>query len=214
MEQILKRQQALLGRVDAWFAASMRRYPEQISCRSGCSACCRSLFDITLLDAYNLKLGFRALPAETRKIIEQKCRQRLSSMRLVWSDLDHPYLLNCYPEEEWQALIDADETPCVLLGEDGRCLLYDSRPMTCRLHGIPQISGGEVTLESCCSLNFVGWEPLDFPGLEAPFDALFREEVEIFREFTGLLLGERVSELDTFIATALLIDFDLLDCRC
>jgi hypothetical protein len=39
------------------------------------------------------------------------------------------------------------------------------------------------------------------------FNALFREELQIFRELTFKLFEHRVNELDTFIPTALLIDF-------
>ena len=191
----------------------MRLYPEKISCRSGCSACCRSLFDITLLDAYFLKLGFDALPRGIRDMVLDKCDERLRLMRGHWPEFDHPFLLNDHPEEEWEPLMpEEDETPCVLLGEDGRCLVYDNRPMTCRLHGIPLIdSDGEPMHDDWCTLNFVGYDPLELPGLTAPFDALFRQEVAIFREFTGKLLGERISELDTFIPTALLIEFETFD---
>jgi Fe-S-cluster containining protein len=213
MERIVARYQELLGHIDAWFARGMELYPEQIACKSGCSACCRSLFDITLLDAYLLKLGFDALPAETRELVLQKCRERLGPMRAAWPEFDHPYLLNHRPEEEWETLMpEEDETPCVLLGEDGRCLVYENRPMTCRLHGIPMIdTDGEVMHEDWCTMNFLGEDPLELAGLRAPFDAMIRQEVALVREFTGALLKRRMSQIDTFIPTALLIDFHGFD---
>ena len=213
MEQILKRHKDLLAQVDAWFARSMELYPEKIACRSGCSACCRSLFDITLLDAYYLKIGFDALPAETRENVLAKVRGRLRLMRGEWPEFDHPFVVNYRPEEEWEPLMpEEDETPCVLVGEDGRCLVYLNRPMTCRLHGIPLVdTEGELMHDDWCTLNFTGGDPLELPGLAAPFDAMFRQEVALFRDFTGELLGRRMSELDTFIPTALLIDFQTFD---
>ena len=191
----------------------MERYPEKIACKSGCSACCRSLFDITLLDAYHLKLGFDRLPAGTREMVLVKCRERLILMREQWPEFEHPYVLNHRPEEEWEPLMpEEDETPCVLLGEDGRCLVYDHRPMTCRLHGIPMIdSDGEVMHDDWCTMNFVDEDPLELPGLAAPFDAIIRQEVALVRDFTGALLGQRLSQIDTFIPTALMIDFDRFD---
>lgn len=210
MEEILTKWRILLGKVDAWFSRSMELYPESIACKSGCSACCRSIFDITLLDAYYLKLGFDQLPEPTRERVLAKCRERLALLRETWPEFDHPYLLNYRDEEEWDELMpDEDETPCVLLGDDGRCLVYHYRPMTCRLHGIPLIdTGGEVMHDEWCTLNFTDADPLQMDGLRAPFDAMLREEVALFREFTTELLGKRVSELDTFIPTALLIDFE------
>ena len=213
MNRILKQHVELLAQVDDWFARSMTLYPEKISCQSGCSACCRSLFDITLLDAYYLKLGFDSLPDETKERVLQKCHERLDLMRLEWPEFDHPFVLNYRSEEEWEPLMpEEDETPCVLLGEDGRCLVYHNRPMTCRLHGIPLVdTDGEPMHDDWCTMNFVDEEPLELPGLTAPFDAMFRQEVALFRDFTGKLLQKRVSELDTFIPTALLIDFENFD---
>jgi Fe-S-cluster containining protein len=213
MKQILERHKQLLAQVDGWFARSMESYPEKIACKSGCSACCRSLFDITMLDAYYLKLGFDALPAEIRESVRVKCLERLSLMRAQWPEFDHPYLLNHRAEEEWEPLMpEEDETPCVLVGEDGRCLVYQNRPMTCRLHGIPLVdTDGELMHDDWCTMNFVDEDPLELPGLSAPFDAMFRQEVALFRDFTGELLKQRMSELDTFIPTALLIDFESFD---
>ena len=213
MKQIVARYKDLLGHLDAWFSRCMELYPEKIACQSGCSACCRSLFDITLLDAYHLKLGFDQLPAGTREMVLVKCRERLSLMREQWPEFEHPYVLNHRPEEEWEPLMpEEDETPCVLLGEDGRCLVYDHRPMTCRLHGIPMIdSDGEVMHDDWCTMNFVDEDPLELPGLAAPFDAIIRQEVALVRDFTGALLGQRLSQIDTFIPTALMIDFDRFD---
>jgi len=213
MKEIIEKYRGLLDQVDDWFARSMALYPEHIACRSGCSACCRSTFDITLLDAYYLKLGFDALSAAIREPVLVKCRERLRLMQEEWPEFDHPYLLNSRPEEEWEPLMpEEDETPCVLVGEDGRCLVYQNRPMTCRLHGIPLVdTGGELMHDDWCTMNFVDADPLELPGLAAPFDAMFREEVSLFRDFTGELLKRRMSELDTFIPTALLIRFENFD---
>jgi Fe-S-cluster containining protein len=209
MEEILKQFEELLSQVDAWFARCLDLYPEKIACRTGCSGCCRGVFDITLLDADYLRLGFEKLPAEIREKVLAKVAERLAVMREQWPEFDQPYLLNYRPEEDWELLMpEEDETPCVLLGDDGRCLVYQHRPMTCRLHGIPFIdTSGEVMHEDWCTENFVGEDPLELSGLQAPFEAMFRQEVELFRQFTEKLLGTRISELDTFIPTALLIDF-------
>jgi Fe-S-cluster containining protein len=213
MQRILKKHKDLLALVDAWFARSIELYPDKIACKSGCSACCRSLFDITLLDAYYLKLGFDALPQQIREKVLEKCRERLAAIVESWPEFDHPYVLNHRPDEDWQALTpEEDETPCVLLGDDGRCLLYDNRPMTCRLHGLPLLdASGELMQDDWCTMNLVDQDPLELPGLSAPFEAIFREEVAIFREFTGQLLNKQMGELDTFIPAALLIAFEGFD---
>ena len=210
MEAILQEYGELLRKVDRWFAACTGRHPSAISCRTGCSECCRALFDITLLDAWYLKHGFDRLDATTKADVLVTARERLVSLQRFWPDFDAPYLLNYRPEEEWKILMpDDDETPCPLLGADGRCLVYDYRPMTCRLHGLPLVDiSGEVLHDEWCTLNFTGSNPLGLKDLRWEFNVLFREELLIFRDLTFKLFKHRVNELDTFIPTALLIDFE------
>jgi Fe-S-cluster containining protein len=198
--------------VDRWFARCRELQPAAIRCADGCSDCCRGLFDITLLDAALLKRGFDALPTAQKKAVLARVQDRLALIRAVWPDFSSPYILNYRPEEEWDDVMpDEDETPCPLLDGFGRCLAYASRPMTCRLHGIPLVdTDGEVFHDEWCSRNFEGMDPLAAAELRYEFRTLFEEELELFRRFTARLLGEEISELDTLIPTALLMDFSRL----
>lgn len=214
MQTIITAYGALLSEVDRWFAGCMERHPGEISCTSGCSACCCSLFDITLLDAWYLKSGFDRLPDRLRRPSLAKATTRLAELCELWPDFSEPYLLNLRPEEEWSGLMsDDDETPCPLLADNGTCLVYDYRPMTCRLHGLPLIDiSGEIMHDEWCTMNLAGCSnPLALPGLAGEFDRIFREEVRLGRQFSEQLLGEVVFELDTFIPTALLVDFMRFD---
>ncbi len=212
MDEILRRYLELLRSVDAWFDGCMEKNGDRIACRSGCSGCCRGLFDITLLDAFLLKTGFDRLGSELREEAQAKARARLTSLRREWPDFAAPYILNAFPDEEWTDMPEDDETPCPLLSAEGRCLVYDFRPMTCRLHGLPNIDlSGESFSDAWCTLNFPGEDPLGREELRWSFRRTFERELSLFREFTALLLGRPRSELDTFIPTALLIDFEKTD---
>lgn len=202
--------QTLLSQVDAWFSRCSLAAGDAIACRRGCSGCCRGLFDITLLDAFLLKDGFDQLPSQTQQPVEQAARSRISQIQQLWPDFDHPFLLNLHPEEEWELLMpEEDETPCALLGDDGLCLVYEQRPMTCRLHGVPMVDeSGEVLFDEWCSMNFSDCDPLAMQGLQAPFNSIFYQEQLLFREFTRRLLGQPFNELDTLIPAAVLLDFN------
>lgn len=206
---LIGRYRDLLEEVDGWFRQAAARFPEQISCTTGCSHCCRGLFDITLLDALLVQAGFGPLPPEVRAAVLQRVSGSVATVRRTWPDFDAPWLLNRYPEEEYGAAMpDEDETPCVLLGDDGCCLIYAHRPMTCRLHGIPHLDrSGEVLFDEWCSLNFTTLDPLRQPDLRFHFTEIFTQEQLLFRELTRRLTGHPLDELDTLIPTALLIDF-------
>jgi len=206
---ILNRYQELLSEVDTWFSHCSLVAGTQISCQRGCSACCRGLFDITLLDARLLRQGFDGLPADVKQQVLLRAQQSIAGIRTFWPDYDHPYLFNGYPEEEWDLVMpEDDETPCPLLGQDGLCLVYECRPMTCRLNGIPMVdSSGEVLFDEWCSLNFAAVDPLQMQELRFHFNDIFTQEQLLFREFTKRLFCTALNELDTVIPAAVLINF-------
>jgi len=213
MQKLLSEYLVLLAEIDAWFNGCVESLgPALISCRAGCSSCCRGLFDITLLDARLLQEGESRLPQELQKQARDRARRQLAELQRRWPDFDHPYLLNHYPDEVWTEMPEEDMTPCALLGADGRCLVYEHRPLTCRLHGLPNIDlSGESFSDEWCTLNFIGSDPLPLQELRWRFRDRFSAEIELFRKFSAKLIGEPVNELDTFIPTALLIDFNASD---
>lgn len=208
IESLLDHYGALLSEVDAWFCRCLERFPDQIACRNGCSACCRGLFDITLLDAYYLRRGLAALPKTVQDGLAGKASRRLEQLSLVNPAFVEPWLLNGIPEEEWEALMpEDDETPCLLLSEEGGCLVYEHRPMTCRLNGIPLIDvSGEELFDEWCTLNFIEKDPRNFHELRSGFTGLFSQELLLFQQLIHRLTGTVRNEVDLFIPAAVVID--------
>ena len=208
MREILTDYQTLLEELDHWFAACMAQAGDQIACRQGCSACCRGLFEISLLDAGLLQQGFALLDTNTQNQVRAKARKRVNQLQSLWPEFRHPYIPNRLPHHDWQEMPEEDQTPCPLLSDDGRCLIYAQRPMTCRLHGLPNIDlSGESFSEDYCNLNFTTSDPLTMPELRYPFRETFAKEFDLLGSFAERLLGRRQLDLDTFIPSAILIDF-------
>lgn len=209
MNALLDRYGELLREVDAWFQRCLEQHPDLIACRNGCSECCRGLFDITLLDAFYLKRGFDRLPKPLKTEIVGAAYRRLELLSRVNADFTEPWLLNSIPEVEWDALMpEEDETPCLLLSENGGCLAYEYRPMTCRLNGIPLIDvSGEELFDEWCILNFTEADPRQLAGLRFSFNDLFARELLLFRELICHLTGTARNEVDLFIPAALVMDY-------
>lgn len=208
----LKQYRQLLADVDHWFASCLQSGGSNLACRGGCSACCRGLFDITLLDAWLLKEAFSGLPHDVRSEVLDRSQARLVELGSRWPDLKPPYLLNALPEEEWSDMPDEDQTRCPLLTEAGYCLIYSSRPLTCRLHGLPNIDcSGEDFDGTVCTLHAVSPTSLPENVLRWRFREVYSQEVLLFRAFTKKLTGKAWQELDTFIPLALLADYAAVD---
>jgi Fe-S-cluster containining protein len=210
MNELLDRYGALLGEVDAWFRRCLELYPDLIACRNGCSECCRGLFDITLLDAIYLRRGFDKLPETLKTEIDKAAARRLELLSQVNPAFAAPWLLNGIPEDDWDALMpEEDETPCLLLSETGGCLVYEYRPMTCRLNGIPLIDVfGEELFDEWCTLNFTEEDPRHLADLRFGFTGLFARELLLFQELVRRLTGSARNEVDLFIPAAIVMDHE------
>ena len=209
---VLSSYQNLLAEVDDWFSGCLRTGGSQLSCRRGCSACCRGLFDITLLDAWLLRNAFSTLPKTVQQDVLRRCQPRLAELTQRWPNLHQPYLLNALPEDEWMEMPEEDQTPCPLLDAKGDCLVYASRPMTCRLHGLPNVDiSGEDFDGTVCPLHTGDPKALPEQVLHWRFRECFTREIELFGLFTRELTGEVKQELDTFIPLALLADYAAVD---
>lgn len=208
MRQLLEQYGTLLSEVDAWFDQCLVQFPELIACRSGCSECCRGLFDITLLDAAYLRLGFDSLTEAKKADIVQAALKRLEQLSQINPQFVEPWLLNGIPEVDWDELMpEEDETPCLLLSESGECLVYGYRPMTCRLNGIPLIDiSGEELFDEWCTMNFIDCDPRLLTELRFGFTDLFGRELILFQELIRNLSGHVLSEVDLFIPAAIVMD--------
>ncbi len=99
----------LRRRVGAHFEAAVARTPAAFACRAGCESCCHQRFGVFEVEAAPMRraLAELALRDPTRR---QRVRDQADA-----------------PEH-------ADR--CALL-VDGRCAIYEARPMICRTHGLP-----------------------------------------------------------------------------
>jgi Fe-S-cluster containining protein len=117
---------ALLDKIAALGAKQHAAYGEQIRCRVGCFSCCRPPDTLFAIEAQIVADAVRALSPATKEGI----RQRLADYEAGEREL------------------------CPLL-EDGRCQIYEARPVICRTHGYAmRLRDDEGDFLSWCELNF------------------------------------------------------------
>jgi Fe-S-cluster containining protein len=127
---------------DALFERIRAGYPELVVCREQCSACCHAPFDLSLVEALYLNAEFRKrvpLGNERSAILDEADRADREAARIkrrVFKESvagkDSNTLL---------AEVATEDLRCPLLGKDDRCILYEVRPITCRLYGVPTAIG-------------------------------------------------------------------------
>jgi len=126
--------QQLVARVETFGEAIRQRYPGQVTCHAGCDGCCYQQFTIFPVEVHHLTQAVAALAPEARR----RLLQHLQAQDTLWQMIDQPQ-------------------PCVLLAQ-GRCSVYNGRPLICRMHGYPLYSAlierPDGSKRDCCPLNF------------------------------------------------------------
>lgn len=127
--------------VDAAFADAARRSGEWLVCRPGCTQCCVGVFPINQLDAARLKRGLAELeisvPARARHVRE-RAREAIKRLSPEFPGDPATGILDDGCDADLRFSEFANDEVCPALDPaTGKCELYESRPMTCRVFGPP-----------------------------------------------------------------------------
>lgn len=150
--------EALVAEADAVFARVSEMHPDCVTCKPGCSDCCHATFDLSLVEAMYLNARFaekfdfgpvRSRILENAGDVDRKLtRMKRDYFRELRDAKASEEAMSHIMDEAAKARVR-----CPLLGDDGECALYESRPITCRLYGIPSAIGGKAHV--CGKSNFV-----------------------------------------------------------
>ena len=145
----------LARKTDDWFRRASAALLSHIPCRAGCSHCCIGLFPITQIDVHLLQEGLRQLPIDQRERIEGRALHQVTALETAYPRLKPSASIGGWSDEEIdQAVTAFRDAPCPALSDDGLCLIYDHRPLTCRSMGIPARQDAMVN-GACAVQTFV-----------------------------------------------------------
>ena len=138
LDEIFSKYEALVKQVDDVFENVRGKYPDCVKCKLECSDCCHALFDLSLIEALYINRKF------IENSLEQKKPQILEDANKIDRKI-HQLKRKAYKsvesgeKTEKQVIFEmaAERIRCPLLNNDNQCDLYDFRPITCRLYGIP-----------------------------------------------------------------------------
>jgi len=134
-----------------WFSRIRKQYAGQMQCGKGCSACCYGLFDISLADAVDVAHGFQQLTPDVQQRVRSRAVDLNSMIRERTFSEDDPRID--------QIVDSANNRACPCLGDAGECLIYEHRPLACRLEGVPMVDVNEGLFGDWRELNFVEGVP-------------------------------------------------------
>jgi Fe-S-cluster containining protein len=149
--------EALVQMADAVFERVKKEFPKEVFCREKCSDCCYAIFDLTLIEALYLKDKFLKHFSGKQKndlieIADKTDRVLVKMKREAYREVKKGV-----DELEIIGKMSQERVRCPLLGQDNLCVLYDYRPITCRVYGIPTSTAGVSHI--CGRTNFKQGKP-------------------------------------------------------
>lgn len=177
LEPYFNKYEELVRQVDAAFEKVQKEYGECVTCKVGCADCCHALFDLTLVEAIYIKNKFDAkFAGENREALHEKAnkidREIYKIKRQAHKDFE-----SGKSESEILEEMATLKMRCPLLDDDDKCQLYDARPITCRLYGVPTVIGGQG--HTCGLSNFKEGESYPTAKLDAIHGKLHEISLEL-----------------------------------
>ena len=179
-------------------------YPDEVKCEIKCTDCCYAMFDVSLVEAMYINQRFNTAFDKKAKYDMLEKANRIDR-RL------HKIKRSAYKEFEGGkdenailAEISKIKVRCPLLNEEDKCDLYEARPITCRLYGIPTAIGG--TGRTCGLSGFK--QGGSYPTVQ--IDKLHQQLYEISNEMVKAMQSKhvRMGEILMPVSMAILTDFN------
>jgi len=202
--RLIQKHEDMMRRLDEWFAHLHTLYPDKIKCERGCALCCHGLFDVSLADAVQIIRGYDLLPEDIRMSVRERASLIQRQIKGASGMAAEPLFLNLSQGEIDELVERIDGVRCPFLGTDDECLIYDQRPLACRLEGVPMVDRHDGLFGDWCELNFQnGVENGLLEKLRLDYYEIQAIEQETTGDLSQLLFPARDEEVTIFIPSIL-----------
>nr|WP_321258146.1 YkgJ family cysteine cluster protein [uncultured Pseudodesulfovibrio sp.] len=202
--EYFEKYEAVVAEVDAVFKKFENEMGDLVKCGKGCSDCCYALFDVTLVEAMYINAKFNEkFSGLERSVImtraDQADRQIHKLKRKVYKASQAGQPTNDILLEVAKARVR-----CPMLDDNDLCSIYENRPITCRLYGVPTSIGGVA--HTCNKTGFKGGEKYPTVNMDIVLDKLLAIGKDL-QEGIGSRFKE-LSEMLLPLSMALVTEYD------
>lgn len=205
LKEHITRYLELVARTEALFRDVAQAHPEAVACRPGCDECCSVYFELSLIEAFMVSGMFQSTAGAAAK---ERVLQRAAEVEPCFEEVRT--LLGRAAHKTGAKAGDLHEAASRVsircpLNEDRGCVLYDHRPITCRLYGVPQKIGERIVACPRSGFRLGGNYPT--VNVNEIQNLLFQYSRELLEDFIGIVAFEPPGILFS-MAAALRTDFD------
>jgi len=175
--------EALVHMVDGVFERVKKEYPKEVFCRKKCSDCCYAIFDLTLIEALYLNDKFLKKFSGIEKNSLTEIADKTDRVLVKMKRNAYREVKNGADQLEIVAKMSQERIRCPLLGKDDLCVMYEHRPITCRVYGIPTSTAGSSHI--CGRTNFKQGEPYPTLNMDKIYSQLQLLSVQLIKDINS-----------------------------
>jgi Fe-S-cluster containining protein len=140
-EGLFAEYESLVKASEAAFEKVSSQFREKVRCRRGCADCCQAAFGLFLVEAVYIRRMFSGLDRGLRRLVLSRCERAEKALERVFRGSKDSGIGR-------GAGIDLSSVRvrCPLLSGEQTCSLYEARPITCRVYGIPTTVGDRAVV--------------------------------------------------------------------
>ena len=175
-DKLIASYELLADRGNSAFNKMLEEHGECIQCKPHCSDCCHAIFGLFLIEAVYIQRYFMQLDEKQRSEVLERCKKADRALENF-----EQLMVKFKDDPDMQAYTLAKERiRCPLLEDNDVCALYDHRPITCRVYGIPTAIHGKTRV--CGKAAFQKGQDYPVFNLDGAYRNLFVLSKELLKE--------------------------------
>jgi len=166
----------LVDKAESAFQNIQGKHGECVKCELHCSDCCNAVFGVFLVEALYIREHFDRINEDQKQVIIERAQKTDQAIEELQKKLK-----NFEDDPKMQAYTLARERiRCPVLDEKDECVLYQRRPITCRVYGIPTKIHGKT--RACGKADFKNGATYPILDLDSVYRDLYILSKDILEE--------------------------------
>ena len=178
IEEIFSKYATEARKADYLFHSIQEKYPLSVKCRIRCSDCCHAIFGVFPIEAAYINYHFNRMERRVKRDVLRRAEKAETEVIKAKDKLHQAF--EDKPDMKVFGL-GKQRVRCPFLTEKKECVLYDRRPIICRVYGVPYSlkKGKKEKSYVCCLSEFE--EKASYPAvkLNKIYDALCQLSKEL-----------------------------------
>jgi Fe-S-cluster containining protein len=178
IDDLFSRYGTIAKTADSLFKIIQEKYPLSVKCRIHCCDCCFAIFGVFPIEAAYINFHFSRLDRKIRRDIVRRAEKSEVEMLKAHDRLEEVF-------EDNQRMknfgLGKQRVKCPLLKDKKECILYDHRPIICRVYGVPFSLKGDKKKAASYVCGISGFEAkVSYPTVK--LDNIYQQLVELSKE--------------------------------